>query len=166
MQDFEVVIDTVNREDIWMPIAEEWIKERFPNYRLCGYSTKENNENRILMTVYFEEEVEKEIGEQDKYAQYNRSQVYIDMIKEDGEYQLKYLSDLPEGYDEFMEAFEEWKKTKSSTETLVTQGENKNLSSSQEQEINVMSTGIVAGCTSVLIIIGVIVIFRIIKHLK
>lgn len=88
------------------------------------------------------------------------------MVKEDGEYKLKYLSDVPEGYDKFMEAFEEWKKTNSTTETVTLQGENKNLSSAQEQEINIMSTSIVAGCTAVLIVIGALVVFRIIKSFK
>ena len=84
----------------------------------------------------------------------------------DGEFQLDYIGEIPQGYDKFLEEFEEWKKTHSETETVVTQGENVELNSVQEQEVNKMSTGIVASCTAVLLVIGALVIFRIIKSFK
>lgn len=174
MDDFETRIDSVDREDIWKPYVEEWlenfksedtpIERRIIDYRINGYGSSYNNENRIQMEVLFE--VTPYDENNTEWENPRRSYGFINMVKEDGEYKLKYLSDVPEGYDKFMESFEEWKKTNSTTETVTLQGENKNLSSAQEQEINIMSTSIVAGCTAVLIVIGALVVFRIIKSFK
>lgn len=171
--DWESRIDNVRRDDIWQKPVKEWldtfkseytpIEKRIKDYQICGWSVGLNNEEQISIAFQVDAiPVDENNTEWEKY----RMQGFIDMVNEDGEYKVTYLSDVPKDYDKFMEAFEEWKKTNSSTETLVTQGENKNLSSAQEQEINIMSTSIVAGCTAVLIIIGVIAIFRIVKHLK
>ncbi len=172
--DWESRVDNVNRDDIWQSAVKEWldtfkseetpIERRITDYQIGGWSPQYNNEERIKVTFYLyvipvdENNTEWEVTE--------RCMGFIDMIKEDGEYKVRYLSEYPEGYDKFLEEFEEWKKTHSETETVVTQGENVELNSVQEQEVNKMSTGIVASCTAVLLVIGALVIFRIIKSFK
>lgn len=61
MDDFETRIDSVDREDIWKPYVEEWlenfksedtpIERRIIDYRINGYGSSYNNENRIQMEV-------------------------------------------------------------------------------------------------------------------
>ena len=173
-EEYEAKIDSVDREDIWKPYAEEWlesfkseetpIEKRITDYSLNGWGVGQNNENKIAIEFHFQVTPVDENNTEWENPQRNVG--YIEMTYLDGEFQLDYIAEYPKGYDKFMEAFEEWKKTHSETETVVTQGENVELNSVQEQEVNKMSTGIVASCTAVLLVIGALVIFRIIKSFK
>lgn len=173
-EDYEEMIDNVNREQIWKPYAEEWlekfkseetpIEKRITDYLLNGWGVGQNNKNKIAIEFHFE--VTPVDENNTEWENPRRNTGYVEMTYIDGEYQLDYIGETPQGYDKFLEEFEKWKKTHSETETVVTQGENLELNSVQEQEVNKMSTGIVASCTAVLLVIGALVIFRIIKSFK
>lgn len=173
-EDYEEMIDSVNREETWKPYAEEWlekfkseetpIEKRITDYSLNGWGVGQNNKNKISIEFHFE--VTPVDENNTEWENPRRNNGYIEMTYIDGEFQLDYIGEIPQGYDKFLEEFEEWKKTHSKTETVVTQGENVELNSVQEQEVNKMSTGIVASCTAVLLVIGALVIFRIIKSFK
>ena len=172
--DWESRVDNVKRDDIWQSSVNEWletfkteetpIEKRITDYRIGGWSPQYNNEDRIKVTFYFgvvpvdENNTEWEVPK--------RCMGFIDMIKEDGEYKVKYLSEYPQGYNEFMEEFEKWKEENSTTETIVVPSETRNLNVSKEQEIDKLSSGIVAISIGILAIISVLAIIKIIKLKK
>lgn len=172
-ENYEVRIDNVNREDIWKKEVEAWldtfkteetpIEKRITDYRINGYSVDYNNEEKIQIDFYFEVTP---IDENNTEWNAHRELGFIEMTKIDGEYQLDYLSNEPKGYDKFLEEFEIWKKDNSTTETVTLKGENVPLNSAQEQNINKLSTGIVAVCVGVLAVIAVLAVVKIIKFRK
>lgn len=172
--DWESRNDDVNREDIWKTEAGKWIdtfkseetpiEKRITDYMISGWSVKYNTEEKI--SVHFQFEVTPVDENNTAWENPHRCQGYIDMVNKGGEYVVEYLSDIPKDYDKFLEEFEEWKKTNSQTETVVSQGENINLNSAQEEQINKLSTGIISVCAIVLVVMAVLVVLRVIKHKK
>lgn len=169
--DWESRVDNVKRDDIWMSAVKEWldgfkseetpIEKRITDYQIGGWSPQYNNEDRIKVTFYlYVVPVDKNNTE---WELPERGMGFIDMVKEDGEYKVKYLSEYPEGYDKFLEEFEKWKEQNAHTETIVVPSETRNLKASQEQEINKLSTEIVAVCIGLLVVIGVLSVIKIIK---
>lgn len=89
---------------------------------------------------------------------------YIRIKVENGDYQVEYIGETPEGYDEFYERFEEYKKTHSQeVENIQIQGEETD-NSLANQEIEKMSNGIVIGCSIILFVIISFTIVKVIRH--
>lgn len=171
--DWKSRIDNVNREVIWKSEVEAWldtfkteetpIEKRITDYRINGYSPRYNNENKIKINFFFEvTPVDENNTEWNIHGEFG----FIEMTNVDGEYQLDYLSNVPKGFDKFLEEFEKWKETNSTTETIVIPSETRNLNASQEQEINKLSTGIVAVCVGVLTVLAVLALIKIMKFKK
>ena len=96
------------------------------------------------------------------YAKTNKC--YIRIKVENGDYQVEYIGETPEGYDEFYERFEEYKKTHSQeVENIQIQGEETD-NSLANQEIEKMSNGIVIGCSIILFVIISFTIVKVIRH--
>lgn len=92
---------------------------------------------------------------------------YIRIKVENGDYQVEYIGETPEGYDEFAKRFEEYKKTHSQEEieNIQIQGEETD-NQLANQEIEKMSNGIVIGCSVVLLIVICLVGVKVIKYRK
>ena len=89
---------------------------------------------------------------------------YIRIKVENGDYQVEYIGETPEGYDEFAKRFEEYKKTHSQeVENIQIQGEETD-NSLANQEIEKMSNGIVIGCSIILFVIISFTIVKVIRH--
>ena len=90
---------------------------------------------------------------------------YIRIKVENGDYQVEYIGEAPEGYDEFEKRFEEYKKTHSQeeVENIQVQGEETD-NQLANQEIEKMSNGIVIGCSVVLLIVICLVCVKVIRH--
>ena len=89
---------------------------------------------------------------------------YIRIKVENGDYQVEYIGETPEGYDEFYERFEEYKKTHSQeVENIQIQGEETD-NSLANQEIEKMSNGIAIGCSIILFVIISFTIVKVIRH--
>lgn len=99
----ETRIDSVNREGIWMPEVEKWlenfkseetpIEKRITDYRINGYGTNSNNDNKILMNINFE--VTPVDANNTAWDTPRRNVCYLEMTKQDGEYHLDYLDEVP-----------------------------------------------------------------------
>ena len=73
-EEYEARIDSINREDIWKPEVEKWlenfkseetpIEKRITDYRINGYGTNSNNDNKILCVSAY---LDGEYGEKDIY---------------------------------------------------------------------------------------------------
>ena len=92
---------------------------------------------------------------------------YIRIKVENGDYQVEYIGEAPEGYDEFEKRFEEYKKTYSQeeVENIQIQGEETD-NQLANQEIEKMSNGIVIGCSAVLLVVICLVGVKVIKYRK
>ena len=90
---------------------------------------------------------------------------YIRIKVENGDYQVEYIGEAPEGYDEFEKRFEEYKKTYSQeeVENIQIQGEETD-NQLANQEIEKMSNGIVIGCSIILFVIISFTIVKVIRH--
>ena len=90
---------------------------------------------------------------------------YIRIKVENGDYQVEYIGEAPEGYDEFAKRFEEYKKTHSQekVENIQIQGEETD-NQLANQEIEKMSNGIVIGCSVILIVVICLVGVKVIKN--
>lgn len=162
-------IDNINREDTWKPIVEEWlekfkseetpIEKRITDYRINGYGVNANNDNEILMNINFE--VTPVDENNTSWNTPRRNICYLEMTKQDGEYHLDYIDEVPKNYDKFLEEFEKWQEENKTVETKTVQGETTDLNANAK--IDKMSNGIVFVCVAV---IAVIVIFGIIKIVK
>lgn len=171
--DWKSRIDNVNRDAIWKSEVNAWldtfkteetpIEKRITDYRINGYSPNYNNENKIQINFSFEITP---VDENNTEWNINGECGFIEMTNVDGKYQLDYLSNLPKGYDKFLEEFEKWKETNSTTETIVIPSETKNLKALQEQAINKLSMGIVALCVGVLTVFAVLALVKIMKDKK
>lgn len=165
-------IDNTNREDIWKPIVEEWlekfkseetpIEKRITDYRINGYGVNANNDSKILMNINFE--VTPVDENNTAWDTPRRNVCYLEMTKQDGEYHLDYLDEVPKNYDKFLEEFEQWKEENKTVETQTIQGESAELSTNAE--IDKMSNGIVFICIAVISVVVILGISKIVKRKK
>ena len=168
-EEYEARIDSINREDIWKPEVEKWlenfkseetpIEKRITDYRINGYGTNSNNDNKILMNINFE--VTPVDANNTSWDTPQRNVCYLEMTKQDGEYKLEYIGEVPKNYDKFLKEFENWQEENKTVEMQTVQGEKKELSA--DKEIDKMSNGIIFVCT---ILIAVVIISTIIKIVK
>lgn len=165
----EVKIDNVNREKIWKPVVEEWLDsfksdetpelKRIVDYNINGWGVNLNNEDKIMLNIFFE--VTPVDVNNTEWETPQRNIVYLEMSKIDGEFEVDYLSNFPKGYDKFMEEFEKWQETQAKTETIILQGESKEFVSNEK--IQQISNGIVGVCV---ILISIVIISIFLKNKK
>ena len=189
---FAAEYDKTNSEDKTKAIEKafsEWIdsfksettpeNQRITDYQL-GVTTMRNvNENEIKASVEFvvtpvsKENTIWNYGEPEtdmingqEYVVFQASNIcYIQMKNVNGEYQVEYIGETPEGYDEFSKRFEEYKKTHPQEEVENTQIQGKETDNQlANQKIEKMRNGIVIGCSIILVVMVSLMIMKIVKY--
>ena len=181
--------DSDERSEFIEGIFEEWIESykseeipenrRITDYKLNKLGIRTISDNEYIADIEFVVTPvsientewnygEPEIGlwEGDEFIWYVKTNIcYIKIKVENGEYQVEYIRETPEGYDEFEKRFEEYKKTHPQEEVENTQiqgEETENLLANQE--IEKMSNGIVIGCSIILLAIISFTIVKVIRQ--
>ena len=181
--------DSDERSEFIEGIFEEWIESykseeipenrRITDYKLNKLGIRTISDNEYIADIEFVVTPvsiqntewnygEPEIGlwEGHEFIWYVKTNIcYIKIKVENGEYQVEYIRETPEGYDEFEKRFEEYKKTHPQEEVENTQiqgEETENLLANQE--IEKMSNGIVIGCSIILLAIISFIIVKVIRQ--
>lgn len=182
-------VDSNERSRIIEDIFEEWIEgykseeipenRRIIDYQLNTLGIRTISDNEYIADIEFVvtpvsiENTEWNYGEPEiglweghEFIWYVKTNIcYIKIKVENGEYQVEYIRETPEGYDEFEKRFEEYKKTHPQEEVENTQiqgEETENLLANQE--IEKMSNGIVIGCSIILLAIISFIIVKVIRQ--
>ena len=181
--------DSDERSEFIEGIFEEWIESykseeipenrRITDYKLNKLGIRTISDNEYIADIEFVvtpvsiENTEWNYGEPEiglweghEFIWYVKTNIcYIKIKVENGEYQVEYIRETPEGYDEFEKRFEEYKKTHPQEEVENTQiqgEETENLLANQE--IEKMSNGIVIGCSIILLAIISFTIVKVIRQ--
>ncbi len=183
--------DSNERSEIVEEIFKEWIESyksdetpenrRIIDYKLNTLGIRTISDNEYIANIEFVvtpvsiENTEWNYGEPEiglweghEVIWYVKTNIcYIRIKVENGDYQVEYIGEAPEGYDEFEKRFEEYKKTYSQeeVENIQIQGEETD-NQLANQEIEKMSNGIVIGCSVVLLIVICLVCVKVIKYRK
>ncbi len=181
--------DSNERSEIVEEIFKEWIESyksdetpenrRIIDYKLNTLGIRTISDNEYIANIEFVvtpvsiENTEWNYGEPEiglweghEVIWYVKTNIcYIRIKVENGDYQVEYIGETPEGYDEFYERFEEYKKTHSQeeVENVQIQGEETD-NQLANQEIEKMSNGIVIGCSIILFVIISFTIVKVIRH--
>lgn len=180
--------DSNERSEIVEEIFKEWIESyksdetpenrRIIDYKLNTLGIRTISDNEYIADIEFVvtpvsientewnyEEPEIGLWEGHEFIWYVKTNIcYIRIKVENGDYQVEYMGETPEGYDEFAKRFEEYKKTHSQeVENIQIQGEETD-NSLANQEIEKMSNGIVIGCSIILFVIISFTIVKVIRH--
>ena len=181
--------DSDERSEFIEGIFEDWIESykseeipenrRITDYKLNKLGIRTISDNEYIADIEFVvtpvsiENTEWNYGEPEiglweghEFIWYVKTNIcYIKIKVENGEYQVEYIRETPEGYDEFEKRFEEYKKTHPQEEVESTQiqgEETENLLANQE--IEKMSNGIVIGCSIILLAIISFIIVKVIRQ--
>ena len=181
--------DSDERSEFIEGIFEDWIESykseeisenrRITDYKLNKLGIRTISDNEYIADIEFVvtpvsiENTEWNYGEPEiglweghEFIWYVKTnKCYIKIKVENGEYQVEYIRETPEGYDEFEKRFEEYKKTHPQEEVENTQiqgEETENLLANQE--IEKMSNGIVIGCSIILLAIISFIIVKVIRQ--
>lgn len=181
--------DSDERSEFIEGIFEDWIESykseeisenrRITDYKLNKLGIRTISDNEYIADIEFVvtpvsiENTEWNYGEPEiglweghEFIWYVKTNIcYIKIKVENGEYQVEYIRETPEGYDEFEKRFEEYKKTHPQEEVENTQiqgEETENLLANQE--IEKMSNGIVIGCSIILLAIISFIIVKVIRQ--
>lgn len=183
--------DSDKRNEFIEGVFEEWIESykseevpenrRITDYKLNTFGMRTISDNEYIANIEFVvtpvsiENTEWNYGEPEiglweghEVIWYVKTNIcYIRIKVENGDYQVEYIGEAPEGYDEFEKRFEEYKKTYSQeeVENIQIQGEETD-NQLANQEIEKMSNGIVIGCSVVLLIVICLVCVKVIKYRK
>ena len=182
-------VDSNERSRIIEDIFEEWIEgykseeipenRRIIDYQLNTLGIRTISDNEYIADIEFVvtpvsiENTEWNYGEPEiglwgghEFIWYVKTNIcYIKIKVEDGQQQVEYIGETPEGYDEFAKRFEEYKKTHSQeeVENIQIQGE-KTDNQLANQEIEKMSNGIIIGCSIILLIAIIFIIIKVAKY--
>ena len=183
--------DSSERSKIVEDIFKEWIESyksgetpenrRIIDYKLNTLGIRTISDNEYIADIEFVvtpvsiENTEWNYGEPEiglweghEVIWYVKTNIcYIKIKVENGNYQVEYIGETPEGYDEFEKRFEEYKKAHSQeeVENIQIQGEETD-NQLANQEIEKMSNGIVIGCSAVLLVVICLVGVKVIKYRK
>lgn len=183
--------DSNERSKIIEDVFKEWIEgykseeipenRRIIDYKLNTLGIRTISDNEYIADIEFVvtpvsieniewnyEEPEIGLWEGHEFIWYVKTNIcYIRIKVENGDYQVEYIGETPEEYDEFAKRFEEYKKTHSQeeVENIQIQGEETD-NQLANQEIEKMSNGIVIGCSVVLLIVICLVCVKVIKYRK
>lgn len=183
------ILTTQEKNTIAEQFFEDWIEayknedvpenRRITDYSMGSIGMHDISENEFLATIEFTvtpvsiENTEWNYGEPETilwdghpFIWYVKNNIcYIKIKMENGEYQVEYIRETPEGYDEFTQRFEEYKKTHEQEEVSNTQIQGEETENQlANQEIEKMSNGIVIGCSIILVIIVSFSMIKIIKY--
>lgn len=182
-------IDYTDRYDIITKAFSEWMdtfkseniseNRRILDYQIGSVGISESNKNKIRATVefkvtpYSKENTEWNYTEKPEtrtingreFTEYSDNNIcFLEMTNVNGEYQVDYIDEIPEGYDEFLTRFEEYKANLPKTvitETIQGQKTDTNLAT---QEIEKISNGIFIGCGIVLVVTVILGMITVIKR--
>ena len=183
--------DSNERSEIVEEIFKEWIESyksdetpenrRIIDYKLNTLGIRTISDNEYIADIEFVvtpvsiENTEWNYGEPEiglweghEVIWYVKTNIcYIRIKVENGDYQVEYIGETPEGYDEFAKRFEEYKKTHSQeeVENIQIQGEETD-NQLANQEIEKMSNGIAIGCSVILLVVICLVGVKVIKYRK
>ena len=182
-------IDGTDRYDIIAKAFSEWMDtfkientpedKRILDYQIGAVGTSESNKDKIKATIEFNvtpfskentqwnytEEVETIIRNGEEFKESPPDNIcFLEMTNVDGEYQVDYIAETPEGYDEFLTRFEEYKANLPKTETTETIQGQKIENNLMNQEIKKMSDTIMIGSSIVLIAMISFIIVKFIKY--
>ncbi len=180
--------DSDKRNEFTEGVFEEWIESykseevpenrRITDYKLNTFGMRTISDNEYIADIEFIvtpvsiENTEWNYGEPEtglwdghEFVWYVKTNIcYIRIKVENGDYQVEYIGETPEGYDEFAKRFEEYKNTHSQEEVENIQIQGKETDNQlANQEIEKMSNGIVIGCSVVLL---AIISFTIVKSIR
>lgn len=180
--------DSDKRNEFTEGVFEEWIESykseevpenrRITDYKLNTFGMRTISDNEYIADIEFIvtpvsiENTEWNYGEPEtglwdghEFVWYVKTNIcYIRIKVENGDYQVEYIGETPEGYDEFAKRFEEYKNTHSQEEVESIQIQGKETDNQlANQEIEKMSNGIVIGCSVVLL---AIISFTIVKSIR
>ena len=180
--------DSDKRNEFTEGVFEEWIESykseevpenrRITDYKLNTFGMRTISDNEYIADIEFIvtpvsiENTEWNYGEPEtglwdghEFVWYVKTNIFYTKIKvENGDYQVEYIGETPEGYDEFAKRFEEYKNTHSQEEVESIQIQGKETDNQlANQEIEKMSNGIVIGCSVVLL---AIISFTIVKSIR
>lgn len=183
--------DSNERSEIVEEIFKEWIESyksdetpenrRIIDYKLNTLGIRTISDNEYIADIEFVvtpvsiENTEWNYGEPEiglweghEVIWYVKTNIcYIRIKVENGDYQVEYIGETLEGYDEFAKRFEEYKKTHSQeeVENIQIQGEETD-NQLANQEIEKMSNGIAIGCSVILLVVICLVGVKVIKYRK
>ena len=183
--------DSSERSKIVEDIFKEWIESyksgetpenrRIIDYKLNTLGIRTISDNEYIADIEFVvtpvsiENTEWNYGEPEiglweghEVIWYVKTNIcYIKIKVENGNYQVEYIGETPEGYDEFEKRFEEYKKAHSQeeVENIQIQGEETD-NQLANQEIEKMSNGIVIGCSVILLVVICLVSVIVNKYRK
>ena len=183
--------DSNERSKIIEDVFKEWIEgykseeipenRRIIDYKLNTLGIRTISDNEYIADIEFVvtpvsientewnyEEPEIGLWEGHEFIWYVKTNIcYIRIKVENGDYQVEYIGETPEEYDEFAKRFEEYKKTHSQeeVENIQIQGEETD-NQLANQEIEKMSNGIVIGCSVILLVVICLVGVKVIKYRK
>lgn len=183
--------DSDERSKFIEDVFEDWIESykseeipenrRITDYKLNTLGIRTISDNEYIADIEFVvtpvsiENTEWNYGEPEiglwgghEFIWYVKTNIcYIKIRLENGEYQVEYIRETPEGYEEFEKRFEEYKKThpQEEVENIQIQGEETD-NQLANQEIEKMSNGIVIGCSVILLVVICLVGVKVIKYRK
>ncbi len=152
------------------------VNKRITDYRLGTVGIRHISENELIADIefivtpvsientewnYAEPEITTYNGH--KCMRYSKTNIcYIKIKIENGEYQVEYIEEVPEGYDEFYKRFEEYEKTLSEEEieNVQIQGE-ETENQLANQQIEKMSNSIIIGCSVILLAMICLIIVKV-----
>ena len=183
--------DSDKRDEFIEGVFEEWIESykseevpenrRITDYKLNTFGMRTISDNEYIADIEFIvtpvsiENTEWNYGEPEtglwdghEFVWYVKTNIcYIRIKVENGDYQVEYIGETPEGYDEFAKRFEEYKNTHSQEEVESIQIQGKETDNQlANQEIEKMSNGIVIGCSVILLVVICLVGVKVIKYRK
>ena len=181
--------DSDERSKFIEGVFEDWIESykseeipenrRITDYKLNTLGIRTISDNEYIADIEFVvtpvsiENTEWNYGEPEiglwgghEFIWYVKTNIcYIKIKVENGEYQVEYIGETPEGYEEFEKRFEEYKKTHPQEEVENTQIQGEETENSlANQEIEKMSNGIVIGCSIILLAIISFTIVKVIRQ--
>ena len=165
-------IDNEDRSGIILNAFETWVEEftldtvsenrRITEYKLHTVETHESNEKRISASIRFGVNTVSENTEWKK-----ENYCYLEMENVDGEYKVTYVSEVPNGYEDFVKEFEKYKKENHSNNINTADNITETLSINNEnEEINKISNIVITISTTVLFFMIIIFVVTVIKKRK
>lgn len=99
-----------------------------------------------------------------KIIDQKKNTCFIEILNNNGEYKIDYISEKPRNYDKFLERFEQYKKENvQKEETVQVQGQNTTINLLQNQKIEKMGNMISITCILVLAVTGIIIVSKFVK---
>lgn len=152
---------------------------RIKNYQIQAIGDFGDEEEKIssfaqvMITPYLEDSKWKKNAIMQNYNGKVFSMIFVEMSEDkDGNYVVDYIADTPKNYDKFLEKFEEYKEeypealqneTQTNKEEIEKISATKNNFTSANEEITKTSNIIKICCTSAIVIVAIVILFKFTK---